>query len=56
MKNLEASSITKVTIYETEKGKKKKKKKKSMMAKTEETVKKEGWQLSFTLVYYLDMS
>ena len=28
MKNLEASSITKVTIYETEKGKKKKKKKK----------------------------
>ena len=41
MKNLEASSITKVTIYETEKGKKKKKKK-SMMAKTEETVKKEG--------------
>ena len=42
-KNLEASSITKVTIYETEKGKKKKeKRKKSMMAKTEETVKKEG--------------
>ena len=28
MKNLEASSITKVTIYETEKGKKKKRKKK----------------------------
>ena len=28
MKNLEASSITKVTIYETEKGKKKKKTKK----------------------------
>ena len=45
LKNLEASSITKVTIYETENGKKKKekrKKKKSMMAKTEETVKKEG--------------
>ena len=41
MKNLEASSITKVTIYEIEKGKKKKEKK-SMMAKTEETVKKEG--------------
>ena len=40
MKNLEASSITKVTIYETEKGKKKKEK--SMMAKIEETVKKEG--------------
>ena len=61
MKNLEASSITKVTIYETEKGKKKKKRKKrrkkrSMMVKTEETVKKEGWQLSFTLFYYLDMS
>ena len=59
MKNLEASSITKVTIYETEKGKKKKekrKKKKSMMAKTEETVKKEGWQLSFTLFYYLETS
>ena len=53
MKNLEASSITKVTIYETEKGKKKKR---NMMAKTEETVKKEGWQLSFTLFYYLDMS
>ena len=28
MRNLEASNITKVTIYETEKGKKKKKKKK----------------------------
>ena len=58
MKNLEASSITKVTIYKTEKGKKKKRKRKkrNMMAKTEETVKKEGWQLSFTLFYYLDMS
>ena len=57
MKNLEASSITKVTIYKIEKGKKKKeKKKKSMMAKTKETAKKEGRQLSFTLFYYLDMS
>ena len=58
MKNLESSSITKVTIYKTEKGKKKKRKRKkrNMMAKTEETVKKEGWQLSFTLFYYLDMS
>ena len=52
MKNLEASSITKVTIYEE----KKKKKEKSMVAKTEETVKKGGRQLSFTLFYYLDMS
>ena len=36
MKNLEASNITKVTIYKKEK----EKKEKSMMAKTEETVKK----------------
>ena len=50
MKNLEASSVIKVTIYEIEK------RKKSMMAKKEEIVKKEGRQLSFTLFYYLDMS
>ena len=43
MKILEAPSVTKVTIYETEK------RVKSMMAKKEETVKKEGRQLSFTL-------
>ena len=49
-KNLEASSVTKVTIYE------KKEKKKSPMAKKEEIVKKEGRQLSFNLFYYLDMS
>ena len=47
MKNLEASSITKVTVYEKEKG---------MMAETEEIVMKEGTQLSFTLFYYLEMS
>ena len=44
MKNLEASNITKVTIYKKEKEKRKKKtkekKEKIMMAKTEETVKK----------------
>ena len=57
LKNLEALSITKVTIYRTEKGKKKKeKKKKSMIAKTKEIVKKEGRQLSFNLFYYLDTS
>ena len=50
-KNLEASSVTKVTIYEE-----KKKKKKSLMAKKEEIVKKEGRQLSFNLFYYLDTS
>ena len=50
MKILEAPSVTKVTIYETEK------RVKSMMAKKEETVKKEGRQLSFTLFYYLDIS
>ena len=49
MKNLEVSSVTKVTIYETKK-KKKRKKKKSLMAK------KEGRQLSFNLFYYLDTS
>ena len=50
--NLEASSITKVTIYKKEK----RKKKKYLMAKIEQTVKKEGRQLSFTLFYYLKMS
>ena len=50
MKILEAPSVTKVTIYEIEK------RVKSMMAKKEETVKKERRQLSFTLFYYLDIS